>query len=89
MKVFSELIDTSSTDITTRIARANQRRNSKARLNWQQLGRSLVTFLTGSSEPKIRKTNQGWHVFDPLSNQTLYFPTEQELRIWLEQRYSL
>jgi len=89
MKVFSELIDTSSTDITTRIARANQRRNSKARLNWQQLGRSLVTFLTGSSELQIRKTNEGWRVFDPISNQTLYFPTEQELRIWLEQRYSL
>jgi hypothetical protein len=89
MKVSGEVIGTSSTDIAARISRANQRRNSKARLNWQQLRRSLIALFTANSEPQIRKTNEGWRVFDPISNQTIYFSTEQEVRIWLEQRYSL
>lgn len=89
MKVSGEVIGTSSTDIAARISRANQRRNSKARLNWQQLRRSLIALFTANSEPQIRKTNKGWRVFDPISNQTIYFSTEQEVRIWLEQRYSL
>ncbi|HEY9642549.1 MAG TPA: hypothetical protein V6C57_18835 [Coleofasciculaceae cyanobacterium] len=28
-----------------------------------------------------------WHVFDPITNQDQFFDTEDEVCVWLEQRY--
>lgn len=52
----------------------------------------LIEFLTGQSEPSIRKkqTADGsvqWIVYDPQSNQRSVFDSEQAVRVWLEQRH--
>lgn len=56
------------------------------------LGRSLLAYLCGSSEPQITTRqdasgNPCFSAYDPVSQQHYTFATEQELRIWLDQRY--
>jgi hypothetical protein len=52
----------------------------------------LVALLSGSSEPQVttlvdRGGQQQWHVYDPVLNHHHTFTSEQEVRVWLEQRY--
>jgi hypothetical protein len=60
---------------------------------WQRLLQTLVESLAGNGEPKIyhrrdRQGNSYLEVYDPRSGQTQSFSTTQEVRVWLEQRYS-
>ncbi len=53
---------------------------------------AILRFLVGSSEPKIWQTQRRdqtliWHVYDPQTQRSEEFFSEEELRIWLEQRY--
>jgi hypothetical protein len=55
---------------------------------WQR----LLTLLSGKTEPKIwrkrdRAGNWYFRVFDPVTNLSSTFSSEQEVRVWLEQRY--
>ncbi|WP_008317070.1 hypothetical protein [Leptolyngbya sp. PCC 6406] len=57
-----------------------------------QAGRSLLTSLCGSREPRISvgRDRQGQPLFiayDPVDQVRHTFHTEQDLRIWLDQRY--
>lgn len=80
----------SSLNATAEFVCEKQFDRSKASWNWRQIGRSIVDFFAGNLDPKIHRTHSGsWHVFDPKSGQTLHFSSEQEVRIWLDQRYSL
>ena len=76
----------SSVNLSEEFIRVKQLRNRRSR---QQIGRSIIAFLAGNSEPKIDRVNaDNWRVFDPVSGQTLHFSTEQEVRIWLDQRHT-
>jgi hypothetical protein len=39
-------------------------------------------------EIQIQKTGQGWCLKDPGQDQTIVLSSEEEARIWLDQRYS-
>jgi hypothetical protein len=58
----------------------------------QQFKTSLTKLLTCSSEPQIwqkrdRQGNLVWRMYDPQTNQSAVFASEEEVRIWLEERY--
>jgi hypothetical protein len=60
---------------------------------WQMFVQALLDKLAGHSEPKIyhrrdRQGNSYLQVYDPRSGKTQSFNTANEVRIWLEQRYS-
>jgi hypothetical protein len=53
---------------------------------------AILRFLVGSSEPKIWQTQRRdqtliWHDYDPQTQRSEEFVCEEDLRIWLEQRY--
>jgi hypothetical protein len=52
---------------------------------------TLLQRLTPGDAPRIAKIHQGdvevWRVYDPISDRTLTFDDEGDLRVWLEQRY--
>lgn len=57
-----------------------------------QASRFLVNQLVRRNEPKIHQTinRQGtasWKVYDPITEQTSYFDSEQNVRQWIENRY--
>ena len=58
----------------------------------EAVGQSLVTFLCGSSEPRIltkrdRHGQDYWVAYDPVMQVRLTFTSERELRKWLDKRY--
>ncbi|HIK55559.1 MAG TPA: hypothetical protein IGS37_10410 [Synechococcales cyanobacterium M55_K2018_004] len=58
----------------------------------RQVGRSLLRWLSGDSEPRVWQTcdRQGhtiWHLYDPATQGKTQFGSEAEVRAWLEQRY--
>ncbi len=60
---------------------------------WTFLNQPLfVPQLPGYPEPHIwygpdRAGHNWWHVYDPKSGQTIELETEEEVRIWLEERF--
>jgi hypothetical protein len=58
----------------------------------KQLRQFLGSALNLSNEPRIslvqRPSGQQWHVYDPATGYRTYLQSEQEVRIWLEQRYN-
>lgn len=62
--------------------------------NWlEQISRSLVNALTKAHELKIKQItdragNVAWTAYDPAQQQTLWFHSETEVRIWLDGRFS-
>ena len=75
----------------TRIAaRSNETKNRNFQKEISQLCQRFVTFLAGNFEPKVQRiSNNNWRVFDPKTNRSIRFASEQEVRVWLEERYSL
>jgi hypothetical protein len=59
---------------------------------WHQLNQPLFSgHSTASHEPKIRQVaDQGgrvwWYAHDPLTGQTIYLESEEDVQIWLEER---
>jgi hypothetical protein len=52
-----------------------------------------VLFTSVSDEPRIWQEhdqfgNVWWNVYDPISRRSIQFPSEQEVRRWLEKRFS-
>lgn len=57
-----------------------------------QLWESFVKLLESSHEPRIwqrrdRQGNISWRLYDPATNQSATFASEDEIRIWLEEKY--
>jgi hypothetical protein len=52
---------------------------------------TLTAFFTDGHEPKIREIGSGdqkiWQVYDPATYQKATFYSEDDVRIWLENRY--
>ncbi len=57
----------------------------------QTLGARLVRFLTDDKSLRIwQRTRHGntlWFVYDPMTNQTRRFQAEEDVYVWLDQRY--
>jgi hypothetical protein len=54
----------------------------------------FINALAPQTEPKIwqKKDADGnmiWQIYDPVTGHKARFDTEQEVRIWLEERYNL
>lgn len=80
-------MESSSVNLSAEFARVKQLRERRDR---KQMWRSIIAFLAGNSEPKIdRISGKNWRVFDPVNGQSLHFSTEQEVRVWLDERHSL
>lgn len=60
--------------------------------NWlKRIGKFLVEAFTQIHEVKIRQIidrngNVSWEVSDPRTQETLWFYSEAEVRVWLDQR---
>jgi hypothetical protein len=70
----------------------SQTRFRKAATVFQNIAREVISFLSGSLDPRIEHyydaaQNLHYRVYDPRARQTLHFQDEAEIRIWLEQRY--
>lgn len=57
----------------------------------QHIAQAVVNWLTVENAPRIRRSIQAdgqvWQVYDPVDNSVHIFPSEDEVRTWLEQRY--
>ncbi|MBD0335378.1 MAG: hypothetical protein ICV62_07815 [Cyanobacteria bacterium Co-bin13] len=58
----------------------------------QRLLETVLDKLAPREQPQIRRytTRQGepaWTVYDPVDGSTHRFSSEEDVRIWLEQRY--
>ncbi|MBD2459507.1 hypothetical protein H6G89_00480 [Oscillatoria sp. FACHB-1407] len=52
----------------------------------------MTKLLTCSSEPHVwqerdRHGNLTWRIYEPSTNRSATFASEEEVRIWLEKRY--
>jgi len=78
----------SQRSLTPSVTKPSQKRSSI----WQTLGYRLMSYFSGSSDPQIRQRTYGnqlvWHVYDPITGREWKFSTEQEVRIWLDERYN-
>jgi hypothetical protein len=59
---------------------------------WNRFWNTLGHILTQSSEPSItqkrdRFGHDSFRVYDPMTRKYGEFSSEQEIRVWLEQRY--
>lgn len=60
---------------------------------WAFLSQPVFSFsLSTSSEPQIRQvSDQGgrtwWYAYDPMTGQTTYLESEEDVQIWLEERF--
>ncbi len=58
----------------------------------RELGDRAVAWLTQGPQPRIKRLcHQGvdlWRVEDPISGQVAFFSEENEVRIWLEDRFA-
>lgn len=64
---------------------------SKFRNWWQSLAQSFSLQFSESFEPQIWKADQSeglFNVRDPRTGRVLHSATEQEVRVWLEERYN-
>jgi len=52
---------------------------------------TFTAFFTQGHQPNIRKTVSGgqktWQVYDPATHQKATFYSEDDMRVWLENRY--
>ena len=60
---------------------------------FKDAGAGLIHYLTRPNEVRIWQVSdrQGityWKAYDPYTNTTAYLNSENDLRVWLEQRYS-
>ncbi len=54
---------------------------------WNALFTSVSDELCICQE-RDRFGNVWWYVYDPISRRSIQFPSEQEVRRWLEKRFS-
>ena len=59
----------------------------------KQITATLLSSFVLKPEPQIwqKKDAQGniiWHTYDPITGYRALFDTEQEVRVWLENRYN-
>lgn len=54
--------------------------------------RSLIAALSRNSEIQVCKEHDRagytwWKLYDPITSETIYFDSEEELRSWIEESY--
>ena len=84
-----KLENSSSEIVSAKTLRCDPVRSIYFKSLWQH----VLTLLSGRREPRIwrnrdRTGNWYFRVFDPATGASSVFDSEQEVRVWLEQRYS-
>lgn len=77
---------------TFRPAPSGQSLSDRIRAAFSGLGEFLLNLATSDQEPKIRLSHgpdgqAQWSVYDPTSGYRNTFVSENEVRIWLDDRY--
>lgn len=68
------------------------RRQPTLRERWNSLKQSITTYLYVSSEPYVWETvdrdgHVQWNGYDPITHQSVQVDSEDEMRVWLEDRH--
>ncbi|HEY9657785.1 MAG TPA: hypothetical protein V6C65_04915 [Allocoleopsis sp.] len=63
------------------------------KLQWQKLWAWLTDACDAYPEPQVwqKRDRQGhlcWHAYDPMTRRSFWCESEDEMRQWLEERYS-
>ena len=63
-----------------------------SRSRWSRWGQALLNYFVGSQDPRITtKQDDAGHlyyeVYDPVDRCQYRFDSEQEVRVWLDERY--
>jgi hypothetical protein len=55
---------------------------------WQNLMNSLLNgFELQVWQTHLRNGNCSWHAYDPMTGHSACFGSEDDMRVWIEQRY--
>jgi hypothetical protein len=70
----------------------NKRKTRKLSSFFHQFWQHLVTSIVQGQEPRIwqhtdRTGQVWWHGYDPNTGRSICVDSEEEMRIWLEERY--
>lgn len=74
-------------------SKAPQKKNVRSfRSEVTEIWQAIVAHLEATSEPRVWQTQdqsgrEEWNAYDPASHQTLRQVSEQDLRVWLEERH--
>lgn len=79
--------------VINRPIRSRDRLHPSIKERLANLFQTVLNAASGNSEPRIsqkrdRRGNLYFSVYDPISNESAVMGSEQEIRAWLEQRYS-
>jgi hypothetical protein len=59
---------------------------------WSRVFQALAQRFIHSHEPQItlkhHSDGEYWHVYDPITQKAATLSTEDDVRVWLEQRYA-
>lgn len=83
-----------SSQLETQVPNLNNKTSVKQPYNLMQsikrLGQRIAEYFTSQSEIKVwqlqdRSGNTYWRVYDPNTNRSAVFGSEEEVRIWIEE----
>jgi hypothetical protein len=62
------------------------------KIDLKKIGRSLIQFLSSSKELQVwqeldEQGDPSWSAYDPITKQSIHHISEQQIRIWIEQRH--
>jgi hypothetical protein len=62
------------------------------KIDLKKIGRSLIQFLSSSAELQVwqeldEQGDTSWSAYDPTTQQSVHHLSEQQMRIWIEQRH--
>ena len=90
MKSLAKFLEDQTQEVTSLQSQPKTSWHLRHKLN--SLWQSVVTFLETSSEPQVwtkgKDYQTQWHVFDPATGQSAQFSSEEDVRVWLEERYN-
>ncbi|WP_008311365.1 hypothetical protein [Leptolyngbya sp. PCC 6406] len=87
------LLDQQRQHLDTLVSRPDETAFQPSRLGEvvAQIGHALVNYFATGSHPRIsqavRQGHAVWKVYDPISDRVHYFDHEDEVRVWLDQRF--
>lgn len=91
MKLSAKFLEYQTQEVTSLQSQPKTNRHLQNTLN--NLWQSVVRFLRVSPEPQVwttqvEKYQTQWNVLDPVTGQSAQFSSEEDVRVWLEDRYN-
>jgi hypothetical protein len=94
MRSYADFSSREISQSTSNFDSKNARVQSKIQSVLEHIWNNLFNVLSGNSEVQIQQVRDRfgrsyWRVYDPITGYQNSLSSEAEVRIWLEQRYSL